>query len=367
MRKISISEIEDSYLNFFTPSVLIAAGIFLINLFNWPLSFLRWIMYESNVDVNLGVMSAIIANITGFAICLIVYLIFIPRLKVQDAKYEDITSKSIIIVCGVFFVIISLRIIITFIFDYTGSTIYLVYPWFMNSYSVLSDPMIRILFLLYQFIILPIYTELLYRRTIIPLLEDRGLSPFLAVILSSLGFCLLYLPVYLQTTNYPGTFYWFISTFLFGLATGLIYILTRNVLLSILYSILYYAYRLSGEIGAYFQDEFLLTMHFLLNIIIIIGGLILIVYVVWNLFQRKSALKWVNVIKTPSAPKITRGLIGSFVISVVLVSIQFMVQFLIRIFVPSDVLLIFTANTVFYLIAFSIPVWLTITSEYVQY
>ncbi len=367
MRKFSISEIEDSYLNFFTPAVLIAAGIFLLNLFSWPLSFIQWILYESNVNVNQNIMSAIIANIIGIAICFVVYFIFIPRLKVQDAKYEDVNSKSLVIVIGVFLVVIFLRIIITFVFESLGTTIYLVHPWFMYSYNLLSDPMVRILFLSYQFIILPIYIELLYRRTIIPLLEDRGLSPFFAVILSSLGFCLLFLPEYIQSTNYLGTFYWFISTFLFGLATGLIYILTRNILFSIFYAIVYYAYRLSGELGTFFQDELLLTMHFLLSIMVLTSGLILVIYVSWNLYKRKSALKWVNVIRTPSAPKITRGLIGYLIISVVLVSIQIIVPSLIETFLPSDMLLIFAANTFFYLIAFSIPFWLSITSEYAQY
>ncbi|UCG04162.1 MAG: CPBP family intramembrane metalloprotease [Candidatus Heimdallarchaeota archaeon] len=367
MRKFSISEIEDSYLNFFTPAVLIAAGIFLLYLFNWPLSFLHVILSESDVNIDFILLDAIIANLTGIGICFVTYFIFIPRLKVQDAKYEDLNTNSLAIVCGVFLVILCLRIIITFTFETLGSTIYLVRPWFLYSYNLLLDPVIRVLFLSYQFIIVPIYAELLYRRTIIPLLEDRGLSPLLSVVFSSLGFCLLFLPEYIQTSNYPGTFYWFISTFLFGLATGLIYILTRNILLSILYAIIYYAYRFSGEIGRSLHDELLLTIHFLLSIIILIGGLLVIVYVIWNLFQKKSTTMWVNVIQTPSAPKITRGLIGYLVISVVLVSIQIIVSNLVNEVFSSDILLIFAANTLFYLIAFSIPFWLSITSEYAQY
>ncbi|MFX1283170.1 MAG: CPBP family intramembrane glutamic endopeptidase [Promethearchaeota archaeon] len=367
MRKFNIVEIENSYLNFFTPAMIIAAGIFLLYLFNWPLSFLQWMIYESNANINLDIMSAIIANITGIAICFITYFIFIPRLKVQDAKYNKINSISIITVFIVFLIIIFFRLIMTNLFESLDITIYLVPPWFMDSYNLLFNPMIWILFLSYQFFILPIYTELLYRRTIIPLLEDRGLSPFLAVILSSLGFCLLFLPQYFQPTNYLGTLYWFISTFLFGLGTGLIYILTRNILLSILYTIIYYVFRLSGEIGTFFQDNFLLMIHSLLSIIILISGFILVIYVVWNLYQTKSTVTWVHIIRTPSAPKITRGLIGYFAISLVLVSIHFIISNFILKFLSSDMLLMFAANSFFYLIAFSIPFWLTITSEYAQY
>lgn len=368
MRKFSIVEIENSYLNFFTPAVLIAAGLFLFELFNWPLIFLQWVIYEAGLDVDMNVLGAMLANLTGILVCLVVYFVFIPRLKVKDTQYENPNLQNLLVIAPVFLVIIFVRVIITILFTSSGNTPYLIYPWFMNSYDRLLNPMILLQFILYQFVIIPIYAELLYRRTIIPLLEDRGLSPILAVILSSLGFCLLYLPGYYHPKDSIGTIFWFISTFLFGLATGLIYILTRNVLFSIFYAIIYYAYRLSGDIGTFFQNEFLLTVHYLLSTIILIGGLILLIYVIWSLFfQRKSSVQWVNVIKTTSGSKITRGLIGYFVISVLLVSFQLIVSNLFHAFLPSDMLLIFAANTLFYLIAFSIPFWLSITSEYAQY
>jgi hypothetical protein len=367
VKKFSIVEIEDSYLNFFTPAVLVAAGLFLQYFFTWPLSFINILIYESDRTINLDLLGAIIANVIGVIICFIVFFLLIPRLKVQDTEYEDITSRSVLIVCGVFLVVLFFRIIVSFFFEFIGSTIYLVRPWFIDSYILLSDPLIRVLFLSYQFVLLPIYTELLYRRTIIPLLEDRGLSPILAVILSSLGFCLLFLPEYMRTTNYPGTAFWFISTFLFGLATGLIYILTRNVLLSIFYSMLYYAYRYSGELGPIFNNELLIAANFLLSIFILVCGLVLVIYVIWTLLQKKSSQQWVNVIKTPSAPKIGRGIIGYFFISVVLVIIQIFASDIIHSLFSSDILLIFAAYTLFYLVAFSIPFWLSITSEYAQY
>ncbi|MFX1516363.1 MAG: CPBP family intramembrane glutamic endopeptidase [Promethearchaeota archaeon] len=368
MRKFNIVEIENSYMNFFTPAVLIAAGIFLQYLFSWPLSFFNIIFAETDGPIDSYVMRAIIGNVTGIAICCVVYFIFIPRLKVQDAEYKDLNPKSLITVCSVFLIVICVRIIVKFFFEVTGSTIPLRRPWFIVSYNLLSDPIIFILFLTYQFIFLPIYIELLYRRTIIPLLEDRGLSPLFSVILSSLGFCLLFLPDYLQITNYPGTVFWFISTFLFGLATGLIYILTRNVLLSIFYSIGYYTYRYSGEIGSSLQDEFLLMTNFLLSIMIFLGGLILLISIIWILlFQEESSPAWVNVLKTPSVPKITRGIIGYLLISVVLVIVQLLVSNLITTLFSSNLLLLFGVYTLFYLIAVSIPFWLSITSEYAQY
>ncbi|MFX0015875.1 MAG: CPBP family intramembrane glutamic endopeptidase [Promethearchaeota archaeon] len=367
MRKFTIVEIENSFMNFFTPAVLIAAGLFLFELFTWPFTFFRWIIYEAGINVDLNVLSAILANITGILVCLVIYFVFIPRLKVKNAQYKEPTLPNLLLIAPVFLGIIFVRIIITLIFEYFGTTIYLLPPWFMESYSQLIDPMIMIQFLIYQFIVIPIYAELLYRRTVIPLLEDRGMSPFLAVIISSLGFCLLYLPYYIHTSNYASIMFWFISTFLFGLATGLIYILTRNVLFSTLYAVLYYVYRLSGEIGGVFQNDLLISAHLILSGIILTIGLIPIIYIVWSLVPRKSSSQWVSIIKSPSAPKILRGLVGYFILSLILVIFQLLVPVIIDVYVPSDRLLIFLFYTLFYLVGFSIPFMLSITSEYAQY
>ncbi|MFX1506555.1 MAG: hypothetical protein ACFFDC_10610, partial [Promethearchaeota archaeon] len=83
--------------------------------------------------------------------------------------------------------------------------------------------------------------------------------------------------------------------------------------------------------------------------------------------QKESSQKWVSIIKTHSAPKIGRGIIGYFFISVVLVIIQIFISNIIHTLFSSDIFLIFAAYTLFYFIAFSIPFWLSITSEYAQY
>jgi len=367
VKKFNIVEIENSYLNFFTPAVIIATGIFLSNLFSWPASFLYWIIDISDMNVNLDLVKALVANINGVLICLIVYFVFIPHLKVKDVTFRDSNIESFYVVLPVFLIIIFFRIILTFLFEQSGSTIYLMSPWFLSSYSLLLDPSVLILFILYQFFIIPVYTELLYRRTVIPLLEDRGLSPLLAVVLSSLGFCLLFLPEYLATSNYMGTLYWFGSTFLFGLATGFIYIITRNILFPILYAAIYYVYRFTYDFGTFFRDKNLLFIHLFLNIIILIIGFMILIFIIWHLVNRESHSRWVNIIKTPSASKITRGVIGYFIISVILVSIHLIAKEYIASSTSSNILGAFIFNTAFYLLAFSIPFWLTITSEYAQY
>ena len=89
MRKLEIVEIENSYLNFFTPAVIIATGYFLYNLFVYPLVIIQWLSYENKINISMiDFYTLIIPNITCLLGVLFIYLIIIPRLKVVDAEYR---------------------------------------------------------------------------------------------------------------------------------------------------------------------------------------------------------------------------------------------------------------------------------------
>ena len=49
MPKLEIVEIENSYLNFFTPAIIVAAGYFLFNLIAWPLLFVGQFILSLNI------------------------------------------------------------------------------------------------------------------------------------------------------------------------------------------------------------------------------------------------------------------------------------------------------------------------------
>ncbi len=364
MKKLTIVEIENSYLNFFTSAVCIAAGLFLYSLIAWPLSLLEWVFYIFKINVNFKLMPLILQNLSGALVCVVVYFVFIPRLKVLDADYKKASGVSLFIVLLVFWTVIFFRILLTTTFEVFNVKIEAPFPGFLKSYDQLRNPLFLSFLLMYQLFISPLFTELVYRRTVIPLLEDRGLSPLHAVILSGLGFCFLYLPTYLQTSNPFNSLYWFISTFLFGFATGIIYILTRNILFPILYAAFYHAYRLTDTLGSYFGNELLLTIQNLANYVTLLAGLVVIPYVILKLIVLKSPANWVNILKMRSVANIKRGVAGFFSISLGLTGIQLLM-------IPIHKLLTFSeyfiVNTLFYLVAFTIPFWLIITTEYAQY
>ncbi|MFX0086915.1 MAG: hypothetical protein ACFFAU_14735, partial [Candidatus Hodarchaeota archaeon] len=202
MRKIEIVEIENSYLNFFTPTVIIAIGYFLYNLIIYPLVIIQWLSYENRIDLTMiDLYTLMIPNITCLLIILLVYFVVIPRLNVVDAIYKPISKTSFQIFLLLFFIILTFRILITYIFDSLGVSTETPSPWYLGKKSynlLLNDPIFLVLYLIYQLVLNPIFVQLMFRRTAIPLMEDRGLSPFVAVILSSFGFCLLDLPFYLD-------------------------------------------------------------------------------------------------------------------------------------------------------------------------
>ncbi|MFX0088010.1 MAG: type II CAAX prenyl endopeptidase Rce1 family protein [Candidatus Hodarchaeota archaeon] len=368
MPKIVITEIENSFLNFFTPAMIIVASLFLSFIICKPLLlFINWWIQEADIiGIDFSVIKAIIAIWTGILISLITYYVFIPRLKVIYVEYHPPQLKNLIYIFPVFFIIILFRNVAIFLYELGGDTVpYSQWPGFLqSSLGQLRNPTLFILYLIYQFIIISITYELLYRRTVIPALEDRGLSPLYSVILSSFGFSLVFVPDYILIGNLFGTIFWAFSTFLYGLATGIIYILTRNILFSWFYAIIYLIYRNTGELGSYFQNPFLLSIRFFLDLVILIVGIITLILVILRLLERKTSKSWVKILKTSSVPKIERGVIGFLIISFFFVSLELVVVNVIETITEGNMPAEFLLFLIFDLLAFSIPFLLTIKTEF---
>ncbi|MHA1969771.1 MAG: CPBP family intramembrane glutamic endopeptidase [Candidatus Hodarchaeales archaeon] len=295
-----------------------------------------------------------------------------PKVNVLDTPMENINKKGFIITLVVFFLIVSFRIWMTFVFDeILNADTTLSIPWYLRSYSQLTITLYLVLYSTYRLILRPLFHELVFRRTAIPLLEDRGLSPFHAVLLTSIGYCLFLIPNFFENPNQLGNIYWIFSTFLFGLGTGLVYILTRNVGFSILYSSIYNLYRMSGTIGFRLQNE-LETMFNIANLLILIAGISTLIFIIWDQLNDKITQTYINKLKIISVPNIRKGIIGFSILSVVLVLFQYFVSEIIDIVTFDSIVKtqiypdIFILYTLFYLIVFSIPFLLSITSEYAQ-
>ncbi len=380
MRKFEIVEIENSFLNFFTPAVIIATGYFLYNLFIYPLLVLQWLSYENKIDLSMiDFYTLFIPNITCLLGVLFILFIIMPRLNVLDAEYKPARQSSLHICLIVFFTIVTLRIMVSLIFDSFGVPTGSSSPWYLGSksYDLLTEPIFLILYLNYQLILSPLFTQLLFRRTAIPLMEDRGLSPLIAVLLSSIGFCLLDLPYYinliLSGSNPLIVVYWTFSTYLYGLGTGVIYVITRNIKFSFLYASAYHLYRNILVFDVYFKKNLVYSFKFFVEFYIVIVGIFLFIFLLWAIFKSTSAKKVILLLKRPSVPNIGRGVTGFLTLSVLFSIIHYFISELIEELTFNSELMIpyypynFILYTVFYLIIFTVPFWVTTKSEYTQY
>ncbi len=367
MRKLSIVEIENSYLNFFTPAVIVAVGYFLFNLIGWPMLFLQWLMAQSGMEVNPTILDLLLRNSVFFLSCVVVYIFFIPKLKIADTEYKRVDRGSFVVFILLSCVMIFLQQLLVNLLEFFGwILIDELDPSIIVDYQEIQDPFVLILFLLSFLILETVFSEIIYRRTMIPLLEDRGLSPIHAVIMSALGHGFVQIPSYIIVSNYPNVLYNFTSLILFGLCAGIIYILSRNILFPILFGLIYNIHILAGAWGSLFEGGILLMVYNLSKILSLIVGLIVIIFIIWKLIIRESTTEWVEIIKRQSAPFITRGLIGFFVISLGLLALQTAVVKIGHNVTENTFPQYFSFITIFYLIAFSVPFWFTITTEYAK-
>ncbi len=367
MRKYTIVEIEKSYLNFFTPAAIVAIAYFLPSLIAWSLAISEWVFSQSeSAEIDLLILNGITVNLSLVFVVIIIYFIFIPRLKVLDAEYREVRADGFFIMIPLFFFASFFRILIAELFKYFSITLSHESPWFETNFKKLDDPVLLLLFFLHSLVISNLFSELMFRRTLIPLLEDRGLSPFHAVILSSIGFSFLNLPYILLYPENP-TFYFLLITYIcYSLCVGITYILTRNILFPILFHAFYFFHYYTGSLGSALDNENLLLIHDSLNVLTVVLTIIIIPYVFTKAKDPESSSEWMKVIKKHSVPYIQRGVIGFFVISIGFLAIQALVEKIGNELTDK----IFPEYFVFiigvYLVAFSIPFWLTISTEYAR-
>ncbi|MFX1513261.1 MAG: type II CAAX prenyl endopeptidase Rce1 family protein [Promethearchaeota archaeon] len=366
MRKLLIVEIENSYLNFFTPAAIVAIGHFLPNLTGWTLGVIEWLIDHYNVEVDILLTNAIIMNLSLLLACLVILLIFIPRLRVQDVDYKAVSVNGLFIVIPLFCFATVFRLLLIDLLKVFDKKIEYESPWFFICFKELDEPFLLLLFFLHASVTSNLFAELLFRRTIIPLMEDRGLSPFHAVILSSVGFSFLNLPNLLLHPNNPTHLFLLISYVFFGVCAGTIYILTRNILFPFIFHAFYFLHFYTNGLGIALDNEVFSEIYDLLNILAAVASLLIAIFLIWGVFYKKTSRDWINIIKKHSVPNIQRGIIGFFIFSIGLLCLQTLIERIGDLFIDKIYPEYFVFIIGVYFLAFSIPFWLTITTEYAQ-
>lgn len=373
MRKVEIVEIENSYLNFLTPAIIVVVGYFLFNLIAWPLIFVNWLIKQSDLVTLSELVNLLTSILACILVCIIIFFVVIPKLKIKDIDYEGTNSNYMLITILLFFLANTFRILFTIMLE----TLNLELEINPSSYYFPKDPILLALELSNVFVSSVLFAVLIYCRTIIPLLEDRGLSPLHAVILASIGYGFIDIPLYIIAMIYPeyynltfvGIIHNLFLTIMFCICAGIIYILSRNILFSILFGALYEFFKLIDPLGSYFENQVLLVTNDLLMFISFLGSLATIfIFISWKLIDKTPQQKLYTFLKKKSVPNIRRGMLGFFIITIGLLLLQTLTVLFTRILTnfPQNIPLYIALITPFYLIVFTIPFWLTITTEYAQ-
>jgi hypothetical protein len=368
MRKIEIIEIENSFLNFFTPAVLIPISYWLLNLIGWPSLYLRHLIVQSGTEIDLNLVHSVISLLFMIITCSLLYylLIHLPRLKVHDAEFRK-GSKSGFYTVGVFFcLIVLIQQVIAKLYNFGFGDLELPLQSLFPLRLLNDDLFYFLVFLIYDIVLYSLFSEIVFRRTLIPTLEDRGLSPLHAVILAALGDGFIDLPAYFIIPNYPLDVYNFVIGISIGICAGLIYISTRNIIFPIIFSISFSIFRSMGFFPHLINSLMLRWITYLL----ILLAVCFVIFFLYQTFIAKRIPKLIKIAKIPSSPNIWKGVIGYLSISLSLLLIQTIVVKVGRVLFNTEIEGPFPGYFVyiliFYAIAFTIPFFLTISTQWAK-
>ena len=363
-----IEERNETITNFLAPAFLIILGLLILNIGAVGFILIHFLtpvlipdLTMANIQINL------VGQIVGTVVTI---LILIPVLRTEKTEYQGLTLKRLIFVLGAsclaltvaIFLALGLLVLLTSL----GLPIQSAYEGFVLGPEQLANPWNLVLLFATVTVGAAVFEELVFRRTLIPTLEVRGMSPTMAVIASSLGFALIHVPNDVLNGSPGFVISHFITTTIIGLVFGFVYVLTRNVLFPMI---------IHGFINGISFGEAILFELFTLGVpaadlllvsysLMLFGfWIIAIVMGVYALFAFLSAdpPDWVCTMKEKSPINILPGLAGFLVIAFGLVSFQTIVEIFL---ILPDVILLYSLLFIFYLSYFFIVLGIVRRTRY---
>ena len=287
-------------INIFTPlfltlsvSVAMILSTLIENLSSLVLILVNLVPHADNVIQDL--LSLFISQLISG--CLVV-LVFIPFFKVKNVIYKPISINSSFKTLKLFFLLFG----ITFLSGLIFTSLYTVMQWeSQTGFSEIvitkmhtNNPFNVLLFLTTVTIGAAFFEEMVYRRMLIPLLENNQLNSTIAVIISSIMFSMVHFIEDLLYGNVPGAIMHTISVFLLAIVLGIAYIETRNVIYPM---IIHGVSNLLGGVNilvSLLESESLLFWFSILSLILLILGLGITMYSMWKFSWHKRARSLLN-------------------------------------------------------------------------
>lgn len=325
-----INEKTSKLTNFIAPSMVVAVGAILLGFLQ---NLIITILVISNfaLEVDILILSLLLTFLSQVAGSLIIYFLVIPIMKINEVQKQSFTSRNLVrtvlLLCSTFTVSILSNYIFNFFFDIFNLVPQSGYSGILLNESHLGNPLNVVIYFLPFVLGAPVFEELLYRRTIIPMLEKRGMAPFTAVLTSSIVFSIAHFPNDLINGNVYGGISHCIVVFYISISLGIVYTLTRNILFPMILHSFVNFISFSGPLVNILQNQFLFWGYSIVAISITVIGIGLFIYSGWRYFKRSST-DWVKLLKTRSSQKMTRGLIVFLLIGIISPFIPIMIEML---------------------------------------
>ncbi|MFX1251639.1 MAG: lysostaphin resistance A-like protein [Promethearchaeota archaeon] len=367
-----IKEKNETWLNFFTPALVVAVGGALFGFLNLlPVLVLPLVGPVLPFELDLVTISLLQAFLSQIIGAVIIFFVLIPFFKVKKVEYQTVSGfnflRTILLACFTFAGGYLISRVLIIIFLGLGLVPQSGYGSFFLTAEHVANPFIIVLYFAVPTIGAPVFEELLYRRMLIPLLEERGMAPFAAVVASSLIFAFGHLPNDLLNGNLAGAVVHISNVLIIGLVLGLTYILTRNILFSMIIHGLINFMSFLGPFVLVMENDGLLAVYGLTSLLILLVGISVAIFAIWQ-YLRVSTADWVNLIKEKSAINILPGLVGFLIIAAVLTLLplfwEIYISVLAYIFSNLPILLFLILLGIGYIILIVTLLWLVSETKY---
>jgi len=276
-----------------------------------------------------------------FAIC-IVYFYFIPLFKARNIERHPLnllnSIRTVALICATFTLAFMSNLILVYLFKFFNLIPKSGYNNILLNTEHLKNPLNFLLFYLPLTLGAPVYEELLYRRLLIPLMEERGMSSSLAVITSSFIFAIAHLPGDLVNGNLSGGIIHVWNVFLIGLSVGLTYILTRNIFYPIVIHAVLNFISFSGPLVLILGNHPMINFYNIIIFMIIFLGLGIFLFSLWQYFRKRDA-EWVLLIRRRNYNHIKYGTLYFLIIGTISAFLPLVIYFILLELAIYDVLL----------------------------
>ena len=313
-----VNERIGKFTHFFVPSMLVILSPILLYFIQ---NCINTIMFTGNIVLNndLLIQSLSITFISHIIAILLVYFIIIPLVDVKGIDKKPNFVKEIGNTILLLFMTVSIVFIInlgfTYIFNFFNLTPISGYSGIILNSTQASNPLNVIIYFLPFTIGAPIFEELVYRRTLLPLMEKRGMSSFIAIIVISVIFAVAHLPNDLVNGNLYGGIVHSLGVFFISISLGISYVLTRNIIFPIIIHSLINLISFSGPLVIVLEDVALYFIYnFIINLIVILGIAVMI-YCAWC-YVKKKTTGWFELTSNNSIRNIKVGVIFFLLIGI---------------------------------------------------